>query len=1101
MFILDNSGSMNTVVFPPFYDPNLTYAGPGCDFIDPLETYKIAFYYDRFYFYALNNDFNRLYQLDTVPGKSYLGQLKMTDCAVDSYFPNSDVYFYALSDAGQAPRYPGNLLNFLLYHATPHQITIWNHFMIYGNFDSGQGEEVSPGIYSPEPSLDGGDTTAPDIADELGATGHDNKIRIKAARKVLTRVLWDIYSSWELDPNPDKNRPRVGITIFEQGIDPDGGSIIQKCQDTAAFLTLSANIKGISATTWTPLAECYAETWSYFRHGCESQITDPGFFLPLDNPASQEILADKAITNWCQLSFIILVSDGESTQDNYLRTLSLINPQIMFNTDKVSSWGDSDGPGDDNDADTLTSNGTNYLDDLAFFAHNTDLFPDGILQDDPDYETVFQNQQFIYTYVIGFAIDNYILEKTAQNGGGNYYVASNYNELLNAFRNAISGIDEKINAYSAFAAPKYSTFTSGARGYVATFIPRNSRNIWEGHLKCFLLDYEGNFPSNLNDPGQVQVYDDNGNLVPIDSFQWDAGVELNQRSAEREIYTVKENTLIPFTEAYIDAADLGFSCGDDTQDKTDCSCVINFIRGNADQNWILGDIFHFPPVVVGAPLRWKGAFDYSYQQFYEHWTEVIDGKRVSKRLEVVYAGANDGMLHCFRVDTGEELWAFIPPSLLTNLKHCVPDVTGSLDEHRSFVDGQAIAKDIKIDNNGDYKDWRTILIFGLGVGGQSYCALDITDPQNPQFLWEFKDSQYMGYTEARPIIVDIGNDGSGNTAPVVILPGGLDKNELPSNSENVADPVSNTGKSFYILHAYTGNMIKQFLYGPKTSNPDIVSEGVTTHTNESFTYCFAATPVAIDCHNDGIADHFYVFESGDFRGTPGKGGRIWRINLSGPPISWQPKPIYQAADGQTLFLPATVGYDDSYNAWLFFGTGHRADPIDPANSTGQFVGIIDNSTISTPITNTDLKDITSFFTGTDTQSELSLTSYRGFYCNFLNGDGEILIEPYPLYIDHEVIFNTFLPTRQSGSGSEIDPCNPPGNQYLYSFFLHTSGGVANINDPIVGEGKLHGYGAFTGGDYKIYTGPGKIGSPEIEHQDTVDLSNIFGPMFWMENKK
>ena len=37
------------------------------------------------------------------------------------------------------------------------------------------------------------------------------------------------------------------------------------------------------------------------------------------------------------------------------------------------------------------------------------------------------------------------------------------------------------------------------------------------------------------------------------------------------------------------------------------------------------------------------------------------------RLGVVYVGANDGMLHAFRTDTGEELWAYVPSAVLPNL--------------------------------------------------------------------------------------------------------------------------------------------------------------------------------------------------------------------------------------------------------------------------------------------------------------------------------------------------------------------------------------------------------------------------------------------------
>jgi type IV pilus assembly protein PilY1 len=1089
MLIFDNSRSMNTVIFPSFYYPEETYSGPACDFIDSTKTYKIKRFGNSYSFTDAEDESVSLVDINDVAGRDSLVELVLQDCLLtDSYFPNRPVYFYPVAEQQEEPRYPGNLLNFLIYYATDHQLTIWNHFMIYGNFDAGQGEEIATGVYNPPPSLDGGDTTDPAITDGLGFTGHDNKIRIKVARKVLTSVVNDIYNEWEADPTPGKNIPRIGITLFEQGDDPHGGTITQKCQDSSSFQAVASNIKSITASSWTPLAETYAEVWSYFRHGGQGQITDPKYFLPLDNSGAQQISSNRPITNWCQLNFIIIMTDGLSTQDDYLRTLTAENPQILFNTANVSSWGDTDGPDDDNDNATLPFNGTNYIDDLAFSAFHEDLYPDDILRGDTEFNTVFQNQQFIYTYVIGFAVDNVMLRQTALNGGGDYYTAQNYQELLKVFKEAISGIDENMSAFAAFAAPKQSTHANGARGYIASFIPRSNRNIWEGHLRCFILDYEGNFPPDLDNPGQVQVLGEDGNLLTVDSFQWDAGEELLARTIDRQIFTVVDNELVPFDRNNVSAADLGFSSGDETVDNADRLRVIDFIRGDNGYNWKLGDIFHFQPVAVGGPLAWKAAFDSSYRQFYEYWTEIIDGIPASRRSEVVYAGANDGMLHCFLADSGQELWAFIPPSILPHLKHIVPGVTGSLDQRRSFVDGLAIAKDVKIDNLGDYRDWKTVLIFGLGAGGRSYNALDITDPANFRFLWEFTDTQFMGQTEGRPIIADIANTGANGKVPAVFLSGGLDKEEA-----------SPKGKSFYILHAYAGNVIKQFLPGGLTSNPDTEADGVVTHINEGFQYSFAATPVVIDFQNDGATDHFYMFESGDSKGSVGNGGRIWRVNLKGSPLTWRPSTIFQAADGQTIFLPATVGYDDSYNTWILFGTGNRADPIDEGNVTGRFIGIIDNNIISNPLTAANLQDITPLFTGASV-ADFSLSASRGFYFNFINGEGETIFEPNPLYINGEVIFNTFVPLSRTGAG-DTDPCNPPGDQYIYRFILNATGDVATLLEPLVTPGKIHGAGPISGAEFKLYFGGEELGNIEIVDQIIIDLSDIFGKLFWMENKK
>ena len=37
------------------------------------------------------------------------------------------------------------------------------------------------------------------------------------------------------------------------------------------------------------------------------------------------------------------------------------------------------------------------------------------------------------------------------------------------------------------------------------------------------------------------------------------------------------------------------------------------------------------------------------------------------RQEIVYAGANDGMLHAFSAETGKEVWAFVPPFIAAKL--------------------------------------------------------------------------------------------------------------------------------------------------------------------------------------------------------------------------------------------------------------------------------------------------------------------------------------------------------------------------------------------------------------------------------------------------
>ena len=87
------------------------------------------------------------------------------------------------------------------------------------------------------------------------------------------------------------------------------------------------------------------------------------------------------------------------------------------------------------------------------------------------------------------------------------------------------------------------------------------------------------------------------------------------------------------------------------------------------------------------------------------------------------------MLHAFDVLSGEELWAFIPPSMLSNLRNVI---SSNANQTNSIygVDGSPLVKDIFI--NGE---WKTIVITGLGKGGKSYFVLDITDTQNPKHMF------------------------------------------------------------------------------------------------------------------------------------------------------------------------------------------------------------------------------------------------------------------------------------------------------------------------------------------------------------------------------
>jgi len=174
--------------------------------------------------------------------------------------------------------------------------------------------------------------------------------------------------------------------------------------------------------------------------------------------------------------------------------------------------------------------------------------------------------------------------------------------------------------------------------------------------------------------------------------------------------------------------------------------LIRFVRGEG-RYWKLGDIDHSNPLLVGPPKGTQALMGGGYDAFKTSWED---------RPKMIYVGTNDGMIHCIDALTGEEKWGFIPYNLLPKLRNMwvVDPATGGRYFARDvYVDGSPVAADVYIDVDGNgSKEWRTVLICGQGAGKGSsvggglnyYFALDITDPDNPQPLWEFDLGGFHG---------------------------------------------------------------------------------------------------------------------------------------------------------------------------------------------------------------------------------------------------------------------------------------------------------------------------------------------------------------------
>ena len=178
-----------------------------------------------------------------------------------------------------------------------------------------------------------------------------------------------------------------------------------------------------------------------------------------------------------------------------------------------------------------------------------------------------------------------------------------------------------------------------------------------------------------------------------------------------------------------------------------------FFRDRADGP--LGDIVHSAPVFVGSPSE-----RYPNDIASTPYSDFIASDVGNPRTEMVYVGANDGMLHGFNAENGAEVFSYIPNFLFSNQDseglHYLAD-----DEyiHRSYVDLTPTARDVFV-NGG----WKTYLVGGARAGGRGIFILDITDPDtlsNPAatVVREFtsEDNADLGFTYSEITIAKMNN--------------------------------------------------------------------------------------------------------------------------------------------------------------------------------------------------------------------------------------------------------------------------------------------------------------------------------------------------------
>lgn len=761
------------------------------------------------------------------------------------------------------------------------------------------------------------------------------------------------------------------------------------------------------------------------------------------------VLGADPIQYSCQQNFAILSTDG------YWNTGDETSTYGPYKIDG-SDVGDQDGSATKPSYDKYAA--TNTLADIAYYYYHTDLrsgmtnnVPQIGTNDDVDDRAQHQHMTTFtlglgvdgtLTYVDGYktstsgdyfdikqgtkfwptpaansetAIDD--LWHAAVNGRGTYFSAKDPSSLASGLTKALSAISISQGSGAAAATSNLEPVAGDNYVYVASY----RTLMWDGDVGAYTIDLS---------TGAVSA-----------TPQWLASSLLNSKigaagdSDTRTIYTFVSNggaNLKPFTWSDLTATEQSyFNTNQLTQYASWTAAqiaaatgasLVNYLRGqnrNEDQDRpvdygtyyrlyrdrenVLGDIIHSQPIYVKTP-----SFNYA-----DNGYSTFKSANAS-RAATLYVAANDGMLHAFDADTGNERWAYIPPTVLPNL-HKLAD-SGYGTNHRYYVDGAPTVGDVCTASCGTGSAvWKTLLVGGLNMGGRGYYALDITDPANPKALWNFTSANdaNLGYTYGKPLITKLG-DGTW----AVVVTSGYNNGEKQNLGGNNNNPVGDGVGRVYVLNAATGAVIRT------------ISTGEGSAGNPSGLAQLNNWVDSLDLDNTTVRAY-----GGDLLGN------LWRFNLdSGTAFK-----LTSFGSLQPITVRPELGEIEN-NTVVFLGTGRYLGQSDLTDTSPQSIYAIKDNLGSTTLTDPRASLVqqtlsTSGANRTASTNAVNWSTGFGWFVDLPDSKERVNVDPLLQLGTLTVASNV----------PEAEVCTPGGYSWLYSFDYKTGSYVSTATGQLVAK--------------------------------------------------
>lgn len=306
----------------------------------------------------------------------------------------------------------------------------------------------------------------------------------------------------------------------------------------------------------------------------------------------------------------------------------------------------------------------------------------------------------------------------------------------------------------------------------------------------------------------------------------------------------------------------------------------------------------------------------------------------------LFLGSGDGLFRGIEntsisgAESGREVFGFYPRELLKNLIVRKDDSRSSLRMNYG-IDGAPAA--LIVDNNEDRNlvasglaplgGDEVYIYFGLRRGGNSYYALDISDPSRPpKIKWKIArtiagDFDELGLTFSKPVIGKV--EFNGSPLDVVIFAGGYHGGWDKAGANRIgkdfgSKPDIGFGNAIYIVDARTGSLVWKAIQGAGNATARIFQH---PDLDDSIPSTVSALR-----NSAGVIHRLYVGDTG---------GAVWRVDI--PQMSADKR-----ASKWFMSKIAELG-NDGFTAKSDRRFFHAPDLLTSFDSLGSFDGIVISS--------------------------------------------------------------------------------------------------------------------------------------------------------------